>query len=429
MNLLLQTYSGSFTPLKDRNFRTYLIGQAFSLIGTWMQATAQAWVVWELTHSESSLGLTVMFNSLPLLLLAPWAGAIADRYNRRKLLIVTQSVAMALAFILAVLVQTKMVQVWHIYVLTTLLGIVNALDFPSQQTFIGDLSGMAHVRKASTLNIMMIQVARLLGPMFAGYILSTAGTAIAFWLNGASFLFVIFTLFIVRSEQERNENKGSSGKQFFETLKYIRSQPRMLDLMIISGIVTFFGFSIILNILPSIADTILKGDAKTYSYLLASSGAGALLSTLVLLPLSQASRRIGMIVCGAALWMGGWFLVLSNSYQLALSMFAIFSTSLGAPLVLTTGLGVLQLLAPPNMRGRIISLFTMVSFGLQPLASLFIGFSAENIGTQKAVLINAICLLIAAGLMTLFRNGLRGWELTPQTGHAPAGTIQQPSMK
>jgi len=276
MNFILRTYSGSFSPLEDRNFRIYLSGQAFSLIGTWMQATTQAWVVWELTRSESALGLTVMFNTLPLFLLAPWAGAVADRYDRRKLLIVTQTVAMLLAFSLAVLVQFELVKVWHIYLLTLMLGIVNALDFPAQQTFIGDLSGMSQVRRAITLNIMMIQVARLLGPVIAGYILSTAGAAAAFWLNGLSFLVVIMSLFMVRSEQVRNERKGSN--QFIETLKYIGSRPRMLDLMILSGIVTFFGFAIILNILPSIADTVLKGDAKTYSYLLSSSGAGALLS-------------------------------------------------------------------------------------------------------------------------------------------------------
>jgi len=423
MNTLLHTYSGSFSPLKERNFRTYLIGQAFSLIGTWMQATAQGWVVWELTHSESALGLTVMFNTLPLFILAPWAGTISDRYNRRKLLIVTQIVAMILAFILAILVQTEQIQVWHIYVLTLLLGIVNALDFPAQQTFVGDLSGMGQVRRAATLNIMMLQVARLLGPVFAGYVLSVAGAAIAFWINGISFLIVIITLFMVRSEQVRNESRSSSGSQFMETLRYIRSQPRMLDLMILTAIVTFFGFAIILNILPSIADTILKGDATTYSYLLASSGAGALLSTLILLPLSQASRRIGLIVSGATLWMGVWFLVLGTSYWLTISMIALFFVSLGAPLVLTTGLGVLQLLAPPTMRGRIICLFTMVSFGMQPLASLFIGFSAETIGTQTAILVNSVCLLVGGVLMILFRPGLRSWELSPQTEYAPTQQV------
>jgi len=422
MNLLLRTYSGSFSPLKDRNFRIYLSGQAFSLIGTWMQMTAQAWVVWELTKSESALGLTVMFNMLPLFVLAPWAGTVADRFNRRKLLIATQVVAMILAFILAALVQFDLVQVWHIYFLTLMLGIVNALDFPAQQAFIGDLSGMSQVRRAITLNVMMIQVARLLGPVMAGYVLSTAGAATAFWINGLSFLIVIISLFFVHSEQVRNVGKRSG--QFMETLRYVGSQPRMVDLVLISGVVTFFGFAIILNILPSVADHVLKGDAKTYSWLLAASGAGALISTLVLLPLSQASKRIGLIISGAALWMGVWFLVLGNSYILTLSMIAIFFSSLGAPLVLTTGLGVMQLLAPANMRGRIVSLFTMVSFGLQPLASLFIGFSAEKIGTQTAILINSICLLVVAGLLILFRNGLRTWELNPQEDYKP---VQQPA--
>jgi MFS family permease len=421
MNLILRTYSRSFSPLKDRNFRIYLSGQAFSLIGTWMQATAQAWVVWELTKSESALGLTVMFNTLPLFLLAPWAGTIADRYNRRKLLIATQGVAMTLAFVLAALVKFDSIQVWHIYLLTLMLGIVNALDFPAQQAFIGDLSGMSQIRRAITLNVMMIQVARLLGPMIAGYVLSTSGAAMAFGVNGLSFLIVIVSLLLVRSEQVRNEGKSSG--QFMETLKYVASRPRMLDLVLISGIVTFFGFAIIINILPSVADHVLHGDAKTYSWLLAASGAGALVSTLILLPLSQASKRIGLIISGAALWMGVWFLVLGSSYWLTLSMIAIFFSSLGAPLVLTTGLGVIQLLAPANMRGRIVSLFTMVSFGLQPLASLFIGFSAEKIGTQTAILINSTSLLVIAGLLMLLRRGLLTWELIPQGEEAPVKKV------
>jgi MFS family permease len=353
--------------------------------------------------------------------LAPWAGSIADRYNRRKLLIATQGIAMMLAFILAALVQFDLVQVWHIYFLTLMLGIVNALDFPAQQAFIGDLSGMSQIRRAITLNVMMIQVARLLGPMIAGYVLSIGGAAMAFWVNGFSFLIVIVSLLFVRSEQVRNESKSSG--QFMETLRYVGSQPRMLDMVLISGVVTFFGFAIIINILPSVADHVLHGDAKTYSWLLAASGAGALISTLILLPLSQASKRIGLIISGAALWMGIWFLVLGNSYLLALSLVAIFFSSLGAPLVLTTGLGVMQLLAPANMRGRIVSLFTMVSFGLQPLASLFIGFSAEKIGTQTAILVNSICLLLLAGLLILFRNGLRTWELSPQEGQIPAEKV------
>lgn len=425
MASLLQSYSGSFAPLKIRNFRIYLSGQAVSLLGTWMQATAQSWVVWELTHTESSLGIVVMLNTLPLFLLAPWAGTIADRYNRRNILIGTQTIAMLLAFTLAILVQTQWVRIWHIFGLAFLLGTVNALDFPAQQTFIGDLSGMEHVRRAATLNIMALQLARMLGPAIAGLVLKLGGAAFAFWVNGISFFFVIISLLLVRSHQVIS--KGSDvGGQFRQALGYVRSQPRMIDLMVFATLVTFFGLSI-MNILPSVADHVLKGDAQTYGLLLGSSGAGALISTLVLLPLSQAARRIGLIVSGAALWMGTSFLVLANSTYLPLSMAAIFCVSLGAPLVLTTGLGVLQLMAPPDMRARIISLFTMISFGLQPIASLFIGFSAEKLGTPTAILLNSLCLLSGAGLMLLLRRELTGWELGPHRP-MPEQTLEQAAV-
>jgi hypothetical protein len=250
-----------------------------------------------------------------------------------------------------------------------------------------------------------------LGPAVAGIALKLVGSAAAFWINGASFLVVLISLLVVRSHQA--ESKQHSGRgQFRETLQFIRTQPRMIDLMVFATMVTFFGLSIF-NILPSVADHVLKGDSQTFGLLLGSSGAGALVSTLVLLPLSQASKRVGRIVIGAAIWMSFFFLILSQSTWLPLSMAAIFCVSLGAPLVLTTGLGVLQMLAPTDMRARIISLFTMLTFGLQPLASLAIGYSAEFISTRTAILINALCLLAGATLMLFFRNGLRQWELHP----------------
>ena len=416
LSSVLQTYTRSFAPLKNRNLRIYLGGQAISLLGTWMQATAQSWVVWELTHAESSLGIVVMLNTLPLFLLAPWAGSIADRFNRRAILLITQSIAMILAFTLAFLIQTGLVQIWHIYLFSLILGIVNTLDFPAQQTFIGDLSGMGQVRQAITLNIMGLQVARMLGPAIAGVALKLVGSAAAFWINGASFFVVLISLLLVRSHQAESKHPNGRG-QFRETLQFIRSQPRMIDLMIFATLVTFFGLAVF-NILPSVADHVLNGDSQTFGLLLGSSGAGALISTLILLPLSQASKRVGQIVIGAAAWMGMFFLLLSQSTWLPLSMAAIFCASLGAPLVMTTGLGVLQMLAPTDMRARIISLFTMLTFGMQPLASLAIGYSAELINTRAAILINAICLLTGALLMLFFRHGLRQWELHPVV-HSP----------
>ncbi len=408
---MLKTYAGSFAPLKNRNLRIYLGGQAVSLLGTWMQAAAQSWVVWELTQSEKALGIVVMLNSLPLLLLAPWAGGIADRLNRRLILLVTQSIAMLMAFSLAALIQTGLIQIWHIYLSALILGIVSALDFPAQQAFIGDLSGMGQVRQAVTLNIMALQVARMLGPATAGILLKLVGNAASFWINGLSFFVVLISLALVRSHQAEHKRKDSRG-QFRETVDFIRSQPRMIDLMIFASLVTFFGFSIF-NILPSVADHVLNGDSQTYGLLFGSSGAGALISTLFLLPLSQAAKRIGLIVTFAAAWMGTFFFLLSQSTWIPLSMASIFFVSLGAPLVLTTGLGVMQLMSPLNMRARIISLFTMLTFGLQPISSIVIGYSAETFGTQTVIMINALCLITGAALMFFFRNGLRAWELQP----------------
>jgi MFS family permease len=409
---LINTYTRSFEPLKNPNLRMYLGGQAVSLLGTWMQSTAQSWVVWELTRSESSLGIVVMLNSLPLFLLAPWAGGFADRFNRRTILLVTQSIALLLAFTLAFLVQTHLVQIWHIYTLSFILGTVAALDFPAQQAFIGDLSGMKHVRQAVTLNIMGLQVARMLGPALAGVLLKAVGSAAAFWINGASFIFVLFSIFMVKSHQQDIHRRDGGRGQFREALDYVRSQPRMVDLLVFASLVTFFGLSI-MNILPAVADHVLHGDSQTFGLLMGSSGAGALISTLFLLPISQNAKRIGRIVGGAAIWMGTFYLLLSRSTALPLSMIAIFLVSLGAPLVLTTGLGVMQLMAPGDMRARIISLFTMVSFGLQPLSSLFIGYAAEVVGTQTIILANALCLVTGAILMLVFRRGLLQWELKP----------------
>lgn len=407
---LIQTYTRSFDPLKNRNLRTYLGGQAISMLGTWMQVTAQSWVVWELTQSESSLGIVVMLNSIPLLLLAPWAGGIADRFNRRMILLVTQTIAMLLAFALAFLVQTELVQIWHIYLFSLILGIISALDFPAQQAFIGDLSGMGQIRQAVTLNIMGLQVARMIGPALAGFLLKVVGSATAFWINGASFLVVLLSIFMVKSHQQDIHKRSSGRGQFRETLDYVRSQPRMVDLLIFAALATFFGLSI-MNILPAVADHVLNGDSQTFGLLLGSSGAGALISTLILLPLSQSAKKIGRIVGGAALWMGIFYLLLSRSTWLPLSMASIFLVSLGAPLVLTTGLGVMQLLAPGDMRARIISLFTMLTFGLQPISSLFIGYTAETFGTQTIIMVNSIFLITGAALMLIFRKGLSQWEL------------------
>lgn len=418
----LHTFFSSFEPLRQRNFAIYLGGQAISLIGTWLQVTAQGWVVWELSGSEAALGIVAAFSALPLLVLGPFAGAIADRFDRRRLLIVTQATAMMLAFILALLVQTKQVQLWQVYGLALLLGIVTALDFPAQQAFLGDLSGMKLVRKAVNLNAMILQVSRILGPAFAGLIITAVGTATAFWLNGFSFLAVIVSLLFVRSHQVRSHSQNHPLKDFAVALGFLRTQPRLQDILVLVVFVTFFGLSV-LNIMPAVAAHVLGGDARSLGLLLAASGAGALISVIFVLPYVQAARRTGLVLSAAVIWMGIWILVFSQMRALPLAMGAILLYSIGAPAVIATSLGLSQLMAPADMRARIVSLFVMVSFGLQPISSLYVGYMAEWFGVPVTILLNGIMLIAGGALMLVVRPALRTWNAN--VPHAVVGGAPQ----
>lgn len=421
MNRTLDTFRQSFSPLAYPNFRLYLGGQAISLIGTWLQMTAQGWVVWELSQSKTALGIVGMLATLPILIFGPWAGVWADRMDRRKLLIATQVGAMLLAFILAVLTQLHLVQLWHVYILSACLGVITALDMPAQQAFLGDLSGMSEVRKAVVLNAMIINVSRMVGPALAGAIVGLLGAAIAFWLNGLSFVAVIVTLVLVRSSQTRKTGHASPLGEFWEGLKFIGTQARLADLIIFVVIITFFGLPVI-NIFPSVASEILKGDAQTLGWLLAASGAGALFSTIFIVPIVQAQKRIGLIVGGMVIWMGSWFTLLAVSTSLPFSLLCTAAFSAGAPIVFTTANGLLQVLAPANMRARLLSTFVMVTFGMQPIASLFMGFSADHLGTPLAMLINGLLIVSSAILMLVVRPELRSWEIG-STAPAPQPVV------
>lgn len=407
---IASTLRESFSPLKIRNFRIYLGGQTVSLVGTWLQMTAQSWVVWELSHSATALGVTAMLSSLPVLLLGPWAGVWADRLDRRKLLIASQAGAMSLAFGLAFLTQTGLVQLWHVYVLAALLGIITAIDIPAQQTFLGDLSGMAEVRKAVNLNITMLQVSRILGPALAGLIIATLGAAMAFWLNGLSFVAVIISLWLVTSSQVRKPHRSNFLTEFKEGINYVASQPRLQDLILMAVLVAFFAFPVIMSLLPAVVGQVLQGDASTLSWLMMSSGAGALVGTMLLAPLAQATRRTGVVLGSIIGWVGLWLILFAEVAWLPLSMVCLFFVSVGIPAVLTTTMGLIQVLAPPQMRARLVSLFFTLSFGLQPFASLLAGYTADTLTPPVAIRVNGWLLVLGAVLIMTVRPALRRWE-------------------
>ncbi len=407
----------SFSPLRIPNLRVYLGGQAISLIGTWMQVTAQAWVVWDLSGSTSALGVVAMLGSLPILLLGPWTGVWADTLDRRRLLVASQTTAMALAVTLAVLVQTGLIQVWHVYILATLLGIVTALDMPAQQAFIGDLSGMSQVRQAVVTNNMIFQVSRMIGPALAGLVVARLGAAMAFWVNGASFLAVIASLLVVRANQIRRAGIGNL-TGFSEALRFIQGHPRIQDLIAFTVIVAFFGISV-MSILPAVSTQALHGKADVLGLLMGASGAGALAGVLVVVPLAQQVRRTGLVVGGAVIWTGLWLVIFSYSTWLPFSVFSMFAGGMAFPMVLTTANSTLQILAPPDMRARLLSTLLMVTFGAQPIAALMVGYSAQFLGPLSAVRANGLLMAAGAAMLLVLRPTLRGWEVSGPSLHEP----------
>lgn len=410
-----QALRDAFNPLRTRNLRVYLGGQTISLIGTWMQMTAQSWVVWELSRSAAVLGAVAMVGFLPMLLLAPWSGTLIDRLDRRRLLIGTQVAAMALAFTLAALVQTGAVRIWHIYLLSTLLGIVTALDMPAQQAFIGDLSGMHQVRRAVVLNTMIFQVSRTVGPALAGWIVASLGAAVAFWLNGASFLAVVASLMAVEATQVRHTGNGGLSSAFVDGLRFIRGRPRIFDLLLFTLILTFFGISA-MSILPAAVGQALRGKADALGLLMASSGAGALVGSVLVTPLAQRIRRVGLVLAAALMWTGLWLAIFSFSTQLGAAMAAMFLGATTFPVVVATANGLIQTLAPADMRGRLLTILLMTSFGAQPFASLAVGFGAQVLGAMAALRINGVLMMGGALVLLALRQGLWGWEGEPVVG-------------
>ncbi len=405
INTLIEGYS----PLKLRDFRIYISGQSISMLGTWMQQTAQAWVVWELSHSELKLGIVAMLGFLPFIIFGPWAGVWADRLNRRKLLIATQIISMFLAIIFALLAQSKIIQIWHIYILSALLGIVNTLDLPAQQAFIGDLSGMENVRKAVVINGAIIQISRMLGPALAGWLIGYLGVATAFWLNGLSFIAVIASLLAINANQVTHKKEGNPLKEFYDGLKFIKSQPIILDLMLLTLILTFFAFSV-MQIMPAIATDVLHGNAEVLGLLMGASGAGALIGSTLIVPMTHKARKIGRLSSVAVLWAGIWLIIFSVSRNTYFSMLCLFLSALLLPIVFTSTNGLIQVTAPQNMRARILSTLFIVVFGVQPFASIFIGYVAHKIGSAQSVLINGSLMVLGTLLLFILRTELRNWD-------------------
>ena len=397
-------------PVHKRAFAIFAGGQAISMLGTFAQTTALSYVVYQLTQSTTLLGLVNALAFVPLLLLGPLAGAWSDRMDRRQLLLISQCVAAGLAAVMALLLQFDMLQVWHILILTLLLGVVNALDLPAQSAIVGDIVGTAEVRKAASIMAMVQQIGRMAGPALAGFLLARVSQASAFWLNAASFAPVILSLLIIRTQQIRQPDTGRSlAQDFGEGLRFVGSQPRMVDLFLLTIMTVLFGF-IGPTLWPAFVANTLKAGPDTLGLLTSATGVGALIAAVLLVPWSMKrvqhpGRMLVILLVGIGL------MQMANGLtrQVWVSFVVIVFSAVGVAGTLITIGGLLQQMSPPPMRGRIMTLFQMASWGMQLPGALIAGLNGSLFGAANAIVLSGLMLLMGVTAMLILRPAVRHW--------------------
>jgi MFS family permease len=387
--------------LQHRNYRLFFGGQLISLIGTWMQTVAQAWLVLQLTGDPLLLGVVAAAQFLPVLLLGLFGGLIADHLPKRRTLIATQVSAMLLAFALFVLTATGNVQVWQVIVLALGLGCVNAVDMPTRQAFAVEMVGREDIGNAVALNSAMFNIARIVGPAVAGLAIGALGVDIAFLVNAISYIAVIIGLFLMReadlhspARPPRPETVRAVFANLAEGLRYVRQTQMVLLIVVTVGLTSLFGmnFSVLI---PPLAREILHVDASGYGFLMAMNGVGSVLAALTI---AFSGRTGPRVIAAGALLLGAFEVVLALSRSYPLSLVAMFFMGVGVISLAATANTVIQLTVPDRLRGRVLSVYTTVFVGSTPIGGLLMGFIASRYGIDISVGIGG-AISVACGVL------------------------------
>jgi MFS family permease len=386
----------TFRPLaalRHRNYRLFWTGQLISLIGTWMHQTAQGWLVFKLTDSPFFLGLAGMVASAPILLFTLAGGVLADRHPKKNIILLSNIVIMFLALTLAILVAAGAVNVWHVLVLSFLIGSVNAFEIPARQSFIIELVGKEDLLNGIALNSSAFNVARMIGPAIAGLIMGAFGLAPCFFINALSFIAIVIALVKMRFKPEESKTTSKPGmtSSLKEGIKYIFHNSDISALLIAAGIVSFFGFPYI-SFLPVYARDILKTGATGLGILMGCAGAGAFTGAVGLAIKGDTARK-GIVMAVAGIIFSTALLIFSFSTSVWLSYTMLFLVGFGAINQIATANSLLQLNVPNELRGRVMSSFTTMFLGMTPLGNFAVGSLAHYVGTQNALMTSAgFCL-------------------------------------
>ncbi|THA72675.1 MFS transporter [Streptomyces sp. A0958] len=398
---------GTFSSLKIRNYRLFATGAVISNTGTWMSRITQDWLVLSLTGSAAAVGITTALQFLPMLLFGLYGGVIADRLPKRKLLLVSQAALGACGVVLAVLTLSGVVQVWHVYLIAFLLGMVTVVDNPARQAFVSEMVGPAQLRNAVSLNSANFQSARLIGPAVAGVLITTVGSGWAFMFNGLSFLAPLVGLMMMRTSELHKAVVVPRAKgQLREGLRYVSGRPELVWPIVLVGFVGTFGFNFPIW-LTAFADEVFHGGAGMYSFFNILMAAGSLAGAL--LAARRRSSRLRMLV-GAGTVFG--LLEIVAALAPSVWMFAILLVPIGM-IGLTTNISAntsVQMAADPAMRGRVMSLYMMVFAGGTPVGAPIVGWISDAYGVRTGMVVGgALSLAAAIGVAVILARvgGLR----------------------
>jgi MFS family permease len=403
--------SATFRSLRVRNYRLFASGQVVSLSGTWAQRVAQDWLVLDLSHNSGvALGITTGLQFLPVLLFGLYGGVLADRYDKRNLLVAAQAVMGVLALVLGLLVVTGNVQLWHVYVLAFLLGMASVVDTPVRQSFVVEMVGPDDLPNAVSLNSATFNTSRIIGPALAGLAISGVGTGPVFLLNAASYVAVIVGLCAMRTDELFGARRVARARgQLREGLSYVRSQPQLMVPIVLVFLVGTFGLNFQIT-LALVAKEVFHKGPDSYGLLTSMLALGSLLGALTTARRSTPPRQRTLIGAGVAFGLLEVLVGVTPSYPLMAAL--LVPTGAAVLIFTTTANSSVQLAAAPEMRGRVMALYVLVFLGGTPVGAPLIGALAEILGARSSLLIG--------GAVSALGCVLGGWYLARLRARAQA---------
>lgn len=392
--------------LKHRNFQLFFAGQLISLIGTWMQNVAQAWLVYRLTGSSLLLGSVGFASQFPVFLASPFGGIVADRHNRHRVVIATQTASMILAFILAVLTLMHRVTIPEIFVLAALLGIVNAFDIPGRQAFLVEMVGKEDLMNAIALNSSMFNGARIIGPAIAGILVAKIGEGWCFFANAVSYIAVIIGLLMMHVPRRAHRPQGSPIAHIIEGFRWVQETEPIRALLLLLGLVSLVAMPYTV-LMPIFADRILHGGARGLGILMGATGVGALLGALTLAA-KTGVRGLGRWVSLSCAGFAIFLIAFAWSRSFWLSTALLVPVGYCMMLQMSSSNTLIQAMVPDHLRGRVMSVYSMMFMGMAPFGAFLGGAFADRLGAPLAVMMGAIACLGGAAIFGMRLPKIRG---------------------